>query len=194
MSALQKYSESSIIEESKARQVCSMEDQITFTDVEYGNRKRTTKREEFLNKMDEIIPWEAWVDMIRPYLTNEVVSYIPKVSQANGQTVTKKVTTGNVIDSTKTVLNDTAVNGTISAVTGKIAGKIVPTNNGWFKPQKFVSSFAGKYAIKSELQTLTQSGLLFGVEGLKYSFNQRLKQGQQPIVTFFPDTEIRAAG
>ena len=27
-----------------------------------------------------------------------------------------------------------------------------------------------------------------------YSFNQRLKQGQQPIVTFFPDTEIRAAG
>ena len=44
-----------------------MEDQITFTDVEYGNRKRTTKREEFLNKMDDIIPWEAWVDMIRPY-------------------------------------------------------------------------------------------------------------------------------
>ena len=38
-----------------------MEDQITFTDVEYGNRKRTTKREEFLNKMDEIVPWEAWV-------------------------------------------------------------------------------------------------------------------------------------
>lgn len=127
-------------------------------------------------------------------LTNEVVSYIPKVSQANGQTVTKKVTTGNVIGSTKTVLNDTAVNGTLSAVTGKIAGKIVPTNNGWFKPQKFVSSFAGKYAIKSELQTLTQSGLLYGVEGLKYSFNQRLKQGQQPIVTFFPDTEIRSAG
>lgn len=121
------------------------------------------------------------------------VTLIPGVSQANGQTVTKKVTTGNVIDSTKTVLNDTAVNGTISAVTGKIAGKIVPTNNGWFKPQKFVSAFAGKYAIKSELQTLTQSGILFGVEGLKYSFNQRLKQGQQPIITFFPDTEIRAA-
>ena len=33
-----------------------MEDQITFTDVEYGNRKRTTKREEFLEIMDEIIP------------------------------------------------------------------------------------------------------------------------------------------
>ena len=44
-----------------------MEDQITFTDVEYGNRKKTTKREKFLNKMEEIIPWKAWVEMIRPY-------------------------------------------------------------------------------------------------------------------------------
>lgn len=56
------------------------------------------------------------------------------------------------------------------------------------------TQISSTYAIKSELQTLTQSGLLFGVEGLKYSFNQRLKQGQQPIVTFFPDTEIRTAG
>ena len=127
-------------------------------------------------------------------LTNEVVSYIPKVSQTNGQTVTKKVTTGNVIDSAKTVLNDTAVNGTVSAITGKIAKNIVPTNNGWFEPQKFVSSFVGKYAIKSELQTLTQSALIFGYNGFEYSVNQRFKQGQQPIVTFFPDTEIRAAG
>ena len=44
-----------------------MKDQITWTDVEYGNRKKTTKREEFLNKMEEIIPWKAWVEMIRPY-------------------------------------------------------------------------------------------------------------------------------
>lgn len=67
MSVLQKYSKSSIIEESKARQVCGMKDQITLTDVEYGNRKKTTKREKFLNKMEEIIPWKAWVEMIRPY-------------------------------------------------------------------------------------------------------------------------------
>ena len=44
-----------------------MKDQITLTDVEYGNRKRTTKREKYLNKMEEIIPWKAWVEMIRPY-------------------------------------------------------------------------------------------------------------------------------
>ena len=44
-----------------------MKDQITLTDVEYGNRKKTTKQEEFLNKMEEIIPWKAWVEMIRPF-------------------------------------------------------------------------------------------------------------------------------
>ena len=41
--------------------------QQTFTDMEYSNRKRLTKREAFLNSMDEIIPWECWVKMIRPY-------------------------------------------------------------------------------------------------------------------------------
>lgn len=30
--------------------------QITFSDIEYGNRKRITKREEFLDIMEEIIP------------------------------------------------------------------------------------------------------------------------------------------
>ena len=30
--------------------------QMTFTDIEYSNRKRRTKREEFLEIMEEIIP------------------------------------------------------------------------------------------------------------------------------------------
>ena len=30
--------------------------QITFSDIEYGNRKRITKREDFLDIIDEIIP------------------------------------------------------------------------------------------------------------------------------------------
>ncbi len=41
--------------------------QQTFSDIEYSNRKRKTKRKEFLAAMDEIIPWKYWVDMIRPY-------------------------------------------------------------------------------------------------------------------------------
>ena len=41
--------------------------QITFSDIEYGNRKRITKREEFLDIMEEIIPWDEWVEFVRPY-------------------------------------------------------------------------------------------------------------------------------
>ena len=33
-------------------------EQNTFTDIEYSFRKKKTKREEFLEIMDEIIPWD----------------------------------------------------------------------------------------------------------------------------------------
>ena len=41
--------------------------QQTFSDYEYSNRKRKTKREEFLEIMDEIIPWDEWVNVIVPF-------------------------------------------------------------------------------------------------------------------------------
>ena len=41
--------------------------QETFTDIEYSFRKKRTKREEFLEIMDEIIPWDEWVGVIEPY-------------------------------------------------------------------------------------------------------------------------------
>lgn len=41
--------------------------QETFTDMEYSCRKKKTKREEFLEIMDDIIPWEEWVGIIAPY-------------------------------------------------------------------------------------------------------------------------------
>jgi len=44
-----------------------MKKQETFTDLEYSFRKKKTKREEFLEIMDEIIPWDEWVDVIVPY-------------------------------------------------------------------------------------------------------------------------------
>ena len=31
--------------------------QITLTDIEYSNRKKKTKREEFLDAMEELIHW-----------------------------------------------------------------------------------------------------------------------------------------
>ncbi len=41
--------------------------QLTLTDIEHAGRKKTTRREEFLTSMDAIIPWEAWIEMIRPH-------------------------------------------------------------------------------------------------------------------------------
>lgn len=46
--------------------------QPSFTDVEYGMRRRSTRRETFLTMMDEIIPWTAWVGLIeRHYYKGE---------------------------------------------------------------------------------------------------------------------------
>ena len=44
--------------------------QMTFSDYEYSLRKRKTKREKFLDIMNEIIPWEEWVEFVRPYYPN----------------------------------------------------------------------------------------------------------------------------
>jgi IS5 family transposase len=32
--------------------------QMTFTDIEYAARRRTTKREEFLEMMEKLVPWD----------------------------------------------------------------------------------------------------------------------------------------
>jgi Transposase and inactivated derivatives, IS5 family len=44
-----------------------MNRQKSFTDFEYASRRKTTRREEFLKTMDAIIPWQEWVELIRPY-------------------------------------------------------------------------------------------------------------------------------
>ena len=41
--------------------------QQTFSDIEYSNRRKKTKREEFLEAMDQIIPWQHWIDLIKDY-------------------------------------------------------------------------------------------------------------------------------
>jgi IS5 family transposase len=44
-----------------------MKPQKTFADIEYESRKRKTKREEFLEMMNKIIPWNEWVAIIKSY-------------------------------------------------------------------------------------------------------------------------------
>ena len=41
--------------------------QQTFSDIEYSNRRKRTKREEFLDSMEEMIPWDYWVSIISPH-------------------------------------------------------------------------------------------------------------------------------
>src|SRR5487761_2178410 len=42
-------------------------DQPSFTDIEYGNRRRVSRREQFLQTMDATIPWSVWVAVIEPF-------------------------------------------------------------------------------------------------------------------------------
>ena len=45
--------------------------QLSFTEAEYSNRRKRTKKEDFLDSMDEIIPWRDWVALIEPkYYSN----------------------------------------------------------------------------------------------------------------------------
>jgi IS5 family transposase len=41
--------------------------QSSFTDLEYGNRRRVSRRERFLEMMDATIPWVDWVPLIEPF-------------------------------------------------------------------------------------------------------------------------------
>jgi IS5 family transposase len=41
--------------------------QPSFTDIEYGNRRRVSRRELFLETMDTTIPWRVWVGLIEPH-------------------------------------------------------------------------------------------------------------------------------
>ena len=51
--------------------------QQSFSDYEYSQRKKKTRREEFLEIMDEIIPWDEWVSLIVPYIHRESVAVHP---------------------------------------------------------------------------------------------------------------------
>jgi len=44
-----------------------MKTQMTFSDIEYSKRKRVSRREIFLKKMDALIPWSDIIDIIKPY-------------------------------------------------------------------------------------------------------------------------------
>ena len=44
--------------------------QPTFADLDYESKKRKTRREKFLERMDGLIPWEELEERIRPFYPN----------------------------------------------------------------------------------------------------------------------------
>ena len=44
--------------------------QPSLSDVEYGQRRRVPKREEFLTRMDAVVPWADWIALIEPHYYN----------------------------------------------------------------------------------------------------------------------------
>ena len=42
-------------------------EQPRFTEVEYGNRRRVSRREKLLTTMDATIPWTAWIELMEPH-------------------------------------------------------------------------------------------------------------------------------
>ena len=72
--------------------------QQTLSDMEYSYRKKKTKREEFLEIMEEIIPWDEWVGVIRPYYPagQAVFDAINRVMAASGHIMKG----GTIVDAT----------------------------------------------------------------------------------------------
>jgi transposase, IS5 family len=44
-----------------------MEKQGTFSDIEYGGKKKITRREKFLQMMETLVPWKKWVEIIEGF-------------------------------------------------------------------------------------------------------------------------------
>ena len=42
-------------------------DQPTFADLEYASKKRKTRREIFLERIDSLVPWDRLEGRIRPF-------------------------------------------------------------------------------------------------------------------------------
>lgn len=44
-----------------------MEKQTSFSELEYNGKKRQTRRDLFLNKMETLVPWQEWLALIEPH-------------------------------------------------------------------------------------------------------------------------------
>jgi transposase, IS5 family len=41
--------------------------QISFSDAEYAGKRKKTRREVFLEEMEQVVPWQALLKVIAPF-------------------------------------------------------------------------------------------------------------------------------
>ena len=41
--------------------------QISFADAEYAGKRKKTRREVFLDEMEQVVPWKALLKLIEPF-------------------------------------------------------------------------------------------------------------------------------
>lgn len=44
-----------------------MEKQTSFSEWEYNGKKKQTRRDLFLGKMETLVPWQEWIALIEPH-------------------------------------------------------------------------------------------------------------------------------
>ena len=55
-----------------------MQRQLTFSEIEHSNLKRKTKREQFLEKMENSIPWKKLCEIVEPFYYKNKVGRKPQ--------------------------------------------------------------------------------------------------------------------
>ena len=66
-----------------------MAEQPTFSDLDFQHKRRKTRREEFLERLEALVPWSRLEGLIRPHYPEGEKGRRPYLSRAN-----QKCTTG----------------------------------------------------------------------------------------------------
>ena len=121
-------------------------------------------------------------------LTNQAISYTKKSKMSGSKR--KTVTKNNIVNSAVTVAKDTIVNGTVSTLLGKMSSKIISTNDGWIKPQKFASNFLGKYAVRLEGQAAIEGFSSTSIEVVSSMLSLLSGNEQNSTITIYPEIYV----
>ena len=59
--------------------------QRTFADLEYDAKKKRTRREKFLDEMNQVVPWARWLALIEPHYPKGATAHLNRKSLTPGR-------------------------------------------------------------------------------------------------------------